>query len=90
MTINNKDTLKAIDERHMHAIDKMYRMFAGLSSHLLAYEEGTLTLQVHHSKRWTKDPASKVWQFFDRIMYFLSCAAFICFVESESTSSRAV
>jgi hypothetical protein len=62
MTITNKDNLKAINTRHMHAIDKMYRMFAGLSSHLLAYEEGTLTLQVHHSKRWTKDPLTTAKQ----------------------------
>ena len=62
MTITDKETLSAINDRHMHAIDKMYRMFAGLSSHLLAYEEGTLTLQVHHSKRWPKDPVTTAQQ----------------------------
>ena len=62
MNITSKEELSAINSRHAHAVDKLYRMFAGLSSHLLSYEEGVITLQIHHSPRWPKDPLTTAKQ----------------------------
>jgi len=48
--------IKAISQRHIHRIDKLYRMCAGLSSDLVSYESGVIELEIRKGKRWPKPP----------------------------------
>lgn len=56
MDITEPELLSELNTRHAHAVDKHYRMWAGLSSHLLSYQDGIITLQIHHTDRWPKSP----------------------------------
>ena len=46
--------LSTVSDKHIHGVDKFYRMFAGLSSYLLSYENGIIELEIRFSKRWPK------------------------------------
>lgn len=48
--------LAAISRRHIHGIDKLYRMHAGLSSELVSYESEVIELEIRHGARWKKSP----------------------------------
>ena len=47
------EELKPINHRHIHAIDKLYRMHAGASTHLTALHDGVFELEtrIDHRKR---------------------------------------
>jgi hypothetical protein len=47
---------KKINNNYIHSVDKFYRMFSGLSSYLLSYENETIELEIEVSSRWEKDP----------------------------------
>ena len=47
--------ISAINSYHIHNVDKHYRMFAGLSSQLLDFQNDTLYLEISISRRWAKD-----------------------------------
>ena len=46
--------LSTVSDKHIHGVDKFYRMFAGLSSYLLSYENEIIELEIRFSKRWPK------------------------------------
>ena len=56
MDITHPEALSAINSDQAHKVDKLYRMWGGLSSHLLSYQDGIITLQIHHTDRWLKSP----------------------------------
>ena len=43
--------LEQINHRHIHGIDKFYRMFGGAASRLLSFEYGILELEVRLDER---------------------------------------
>lgn len=53
LTLSDKDVTK-IRNKHVYNIDKLYRMFGGLSSELTAVKDGILYLEITVSPRWTK------------------------------------
>ena len=54
--MEEKIDIKAISQRHIHRIDKLYRMHGGLSSELVSYESGVIELEIRKGKRWPKPP----------------------------------
>jgi hypothetical protein len=57
-----KEMLEYVCHRHICSVDKFHRMFAGLSSNLYAFRNGTLYITVHRSKKWRKDPITTAIQ----------------------------
>jgi len=55
--------IRAISQRHIHSVDKLYRMCAGVASELISYESGVIELEVRKGKRWTKTPEVTARQF---------------------------
>ncbi len=49
-----KNQLSEINEFHIRNVDKLYRMYGGLSSHLDAYTDGTIFLTIHRAPKWPK------------------------------------
>jgi hypothetical protein len=47
--------IKTITEKHIRKIDKFYRMFSGLSSELIEYNNDVIHLKIKVSKKWPKD-----------------------------------
>jgi len=43
--------VSAIASRHIKNIDKLYRMYAGISSRLKSYNKGIITLEIHNSEK---------------------------------------
>ena len=43
--------VSAIASRYIKNIDKMYRMYAGISSSLKSYNNGIITLEIHNSEK---------------------------------------
>tara|TARA_R110000850_G_scaffold135382_6_gene256588 strand:+ start:598 stop:1065 length:468 start_codon:yes stop_codon:yes gene_type:complete len=48
--------IKAISQRHICSIDKLYRMHGGLSSNLISYDDRVIELEIRTSPKWTKSP----------------------------------
>jgi hypothetical protein len=46
--------IQDINHRHIKNVDKLYRMFAGLSSELLEYSDQTLQIAIECSEKWKK------------------------------------
>jgi hypothetical protein len=46
--------VKAMNTYYVHGVDKLYRMFGGLSSELVAVKQGTAFLEVVLDDRWKK------------------------------------
>ena len=59
-----------INDHYIHHVDKFHRMYRGLSSSLLSYENDTIELKIEVSGRWETDPvntainAAKSWRSF--------------------------
>jgi hypothetical protein len=51
----HQENLKKIVSRHVQEVDKYYRMFAGLSSELMACTNDALYINVCTDSRWKKD-----------------------------------
>lgn len=58
----NKKLLKKINHKHIHSVDKFYRMYGGLSSSLTDYKDETIYLAIHISPRWNKDASTTAQQ----------------------------
>lgn len=43
--------VSAIASRYIKNIDKLYRMYAGISSSLKSYNNGIITLEIHNSEK---------------------------------------
>ena len=52
-----------INRDHLHAIDKLYRMFAGVSSTLTGVSHGTGYLHVTIHRHWERSAADTAMQF---------------------------
>tara|TARA_R110002096_G_scaffold233047_8_gene423027 strand:- start:2129 stop:2551 length:423 start_codon:yes stop_codon:yes gene_type:complete len=48
--------IQAISQRHICSIDKLYRMYGGLSSNLISYDNQVIELEIRKSSKWTKTP----------------------------------
>lgn len=58
----NKEAIRKIAERHIHSVDKYYRMFGGLSSNLDDYSDSTIYITIHKNRNWKKDNATTAKQ----------------------------
>jgi len=52
----DKIDIAAISNRHICRIDKLYRMYGGLSSKLLSYDDQVIELEIRKSALWSKSP----------------------------------
>jgi len=57
-----KTHIEDINRRHIHSVDKLYRMHGGLSSKLLDFNNGTIYTQIHTTDLWTKSPLLTAFQ----------------------------
>ena len=48
----SKKKVSEINLRHLHSVDKFYRMHAGVGSKLLSVEKDTLTLEIDVNDKW--------------------------------------
>ena len=53
---NLSPELEEIRDRHIHSRDKCYRMYGGLASNLLSFENHIIELEIRHADRWSKPP----------------------------------
>lgn len=59
-----------INDQYIHQVDKFNRMFRGVSSSLISYENNTIELKIEVSRRWATDAvntathAAKSWRSF--------------------------
>ena len=60
-----KQLIKDINTKHIHAVDKHYRMYSGLSSQLLDYVDNTIILEITINERWQKDSNTTAKQLAD-------------------------
>jgi len=54
--MEDKIDIKAVSQRHVSSIDKLYRMHGGLSSELISYDSGVIELEIRKGKWWPKTP----------------------------------
>ena len=57
------ERVKTITHKHMHAVDKLYRMHAGISSDLIAVKNGIAQLEVRIHSGWKKPHEVTIDQF---------------------------
>ena len=48
--------LEEIRINHIHRRDKSYRMYGGLASNLISFENQIIELEIRHAERWSKAP----------------------------------
>jgi hypothetical protein len=53
---NLSPELEEIRIHHIHSSDKCYRMYGGLASNLLSFENHIIELEIRHAERWSKAP----------------------------------
>ena len=53
---NLSPELEEIRIHHIHSRDKCYRMYGGLASNLLSFENHIIELEIRHADRWSKAP----------------------------------
>jgi hypothetical protein len=53
---NLSPELEEIRVHHIHSSDKCYRMYGGLASNLLSFENHIIELEIRHADRWSKAP----------------------------------
>ena len=53
---NLSPELEEIRVHHIHSSDKCYRMYGGLASNLLSFENHIIELEIRHADRWSKPP----------------------------------
>ena len=53
---NLSPELEEIRIHHIHSSDKCYRMYGGLASNLLSFENHIIELEIRHADRWSKAP----------------------------------
>ena len=53
---NLSPELEEIRVHHIHSSDKCYRMYGGLASNLLSFENKIIELEIRHADRWSKPP----------------------------------
>ena len=53
---NLSPELEEIRVHHIHSSDKCYRMYGGLASNLLSFENHIIELEIRHAERWSKAP----------------------------------
>jgi hypothetical protein len=53
---NLSPELEEIRIHHIHSSDKCYRMYGGLASNLLSFENKIIELEIRHAERWSKAP----------------------------------
>ncbi|MDC1005419.1 hypothetical protein OAQ34_07325, partial [Opitutales bacterium] len=53
---NLSPELEEIRVHHIHSSDKCYRMYGGLASNLLSFENHIIELEIRHAERWSKPP----------------------------------
>jgi len=49
--ISDKEVSK-INSKHLHTVDKLYRMNAGVGSNLICVKDGTMVLEVNINNKW--------------------------------------
>lgn len=54
----DKSIIDQINKTHIYRVDKLYRMYGGLASLLLDYEDHTLFMKIEVHARWPKDPVT--------------------------------
>ena len=47
----SETTIAGISSKHIHSVDKFYRMFAGLASHLERYEKDIIYLRIENTEK---------------------------------------
>ena len=53
---NLSPELEEIRINHIHSSDKCYRMYGGLASNLISFENQIIELEIRHADRWSKAP----------------------------------
>mgnify|MGYP000029212799 FL=1 len=53
---NLSPELEEIRINHIHRRDKCYRMYGGLASNLISFENQIIELEIRHADRWSKAP----------------------------------
>ena len=53
---NLSPELEEIRVHHIHSSDKCYRMYGGLASNLISFENKIIELEIRHAERWSKAP----------------------------------
>ena len=53
---NLSPELEEIRIYHIHSRDKCYRMYGGLASNLISFENKIIELEIRHAERWSKAP----------------------------------
>ena len=53
---NLSPELEEIRIHHIHSSDKCYRMYGGLASNLISFENHIIELEIRHADRWSKAP----------------------------------
>ena len=53
---NLSPELEEIRVHHIHSSDKCYRMYGGLASNLISFENHIIELEIRHADRWSKAP----------------------------------
>lgn len=48
----SKQEVSEINSKHLHSVDKFYRMHAGVGSKLLSVKNDTLTLEIDVNDKW--------------------------------------
>ena len=48
----SKKKVSEINSKHLHSVDKLYRMHAGVGSKLLSVKNDTLTLEINVNDQW--------------------------------------
>ena len=48
----SKQKVSEINSKHLHSVDKFYRMHAGVGSELLSVENDTLVLEINVNDQW--------------------------------------
>ncbi|GAA4270443.1 hypothetical protein [Hyunsoonleella aestuarii] len=48
----SKQEVSEINSEHLHSVDKLYRMFAGVGSQLLTVKNDTLVLEININDQW--------------------------------------
>ena len=53
---NLSPELEEIRDNHIHRRDKCYRMYGGLASDLISFENQIIELEIRFADRWSKSP----------------------------------
>lgn len=61
----SSEKIEAINDDHIHAIDKLYRMHAGISSRLVSVKQGVALIEVDTNSKWPKSNEVTASQFIE-------------------------